>query len=100
MRLEVRPIYGWGWTDGRVTIEAPSPFEIETDGVTDNEVTGAVVSSEHDLAGYAFEASQRHIEADGYYNCSLKAPLSTLVDGNGVSLAGCCIIDLGPTASR
>lgn len=99
MRLEVRPIYGWGWTDGRITIETPSPFVIETEGIAGKEVAGAVVSPEHDLAGYAFEASQRHTEADGHYNCSLEPPHSPLPDGKRASLAGYCIIDRGLAAS-
>lgn len=100
MLVEVRPIHGWGWTDGRGTVEAPSPFEVETDRAIGKEVTGIVVTPEHDLAGYTFEASQRHIAADGHYNCSVKAPPSTVADGIEASLAGYCIMDQSPTPAR
>lgn len=100
MRLEVRPIHGWGWTDGQVTIDVPSPFEIETDGFAGKEINGTVVSSNHDLAGYAFEACPRHAEADGQFNCSLKSPVSAPSEGNSVALVGYCIMDPGLGASR
>ncbi len=72
-RLRVDPIYGWGWFEGEMLLDVPSPFEVMAtveDGVSFL-ATMQLLEASHPLNGYWIILSQRHTEWDG--TCYLAA---------------------------
>ena len=68
--ISVVPIYGWGWTDGKVTIETPSEFVAVVEQKADG-LSGVVQSG--DLAGRKIEMSKRHAGPfDGMVNITIR----------------------------
>ena len=57
LSVSVVPVYGWGWTDGKVTVETPSEFVAIVEP-TGDELLGVVDSGE--LAGRTIHMSKRH----------------------------------------
>lgn len=91
MLIRVTPIYGWGWTDGDRTLLEPGAFEIETSEWDSESPAGVVATRGHDLAGYQFSGSPRHVERDSVYNCTL-APGASSAGSNKPTIHGYCII--------
>ncbi|HEY0114366.1 MAG TPA: hypothetical protein VGB54_01465 [Allosphingosinicella sp.] len=66
----VEPGYGWGWTDGRDTLEAPQPFEAVVESMGD-ELHGEVRDPGHPYNGCPVVLSRRHIPWDGQVNVEI-----------------------------
>ena len=93
MIVTVTPIYGNGWTDGSMTIDEPSTFQVEAepDYRFGDIVRGTVVTQNHILFGYKFSAAPRHNENDGAYTCTLSKP-NTVGDEHN-TFSGYCIVN-------
>jgi len=79
MRLQVKPIYGWGWrAPDNSLIETPEEFGLEAEQTLGGIITGRVSHPGHPLDGMWLRLSQRHVEKDGSYNLRayLKEPVS------------------------
>ncbi|MGN6149875.1 MAG: hypothetical protein ACTHPD_15155 [Rhizomicrobium sp.] len=74
MRVEVRPIHGWGWLTGEgAAMEVPSPFSLSAEKISHAPflAVGFVVTQNHPLTGIWIELIQRHVEWDS--DCNLRA---------------------------
>jgi hypothetical protein len=69
MRLQVKPIYGWGWRapDNRL-LETPTEFVLDAHETHEGSIKGHVSSPKHPLDGMWVLMSHRHVKRDGYYN--------------------------------
>ncbi len=69
LHLSVKPIYGWGWTDGIGTIEPPREFTaVVEDG--SEQLVGVVGSGE--FSGWSVAMSKRHAGPfDGLVNVTI-----------------------------
>ena len=68
--VSVVPVYGWGWTDGKVTVETPGEFAAIVEKNTDG-LSGFVQSGE--LAGRKIEMSKRHVGSfDGMVSITIR----------------------------
>jgi len=77
MRLQVKPIYGWGWrAPDNSLIETPEEFVLEAEQTLEGIITGRVSHPGHPLDSMWLRLSQRHVEKDGVYN--LRAYLKNL----------------------
>jgi len=86
MTMTVEPIYGNGWTDGRIDVPQPPPFQVDARKTDDGAISGRVVTSaDATLVGAAFEATPRHTASDSLYNCQIRTQ-------SGRTLAGYCAI--------
>lgn len=79
--LKIEPIYGWGWFDKISSIEVPEVFEIEVHSNNEDEFTGIVITPNHLLTGFNFQAWSRHRPNSGDYNCELTIPPDKKVNG-------------------
>ncbi|MDC7674927.1 hypothetical protein [Asticcacaulis machinosus] len=78
----VKPIYGYGWTDGFKHIPEPAPFKIKAEELADGTITGHIVSvSDPDLNEAVIEASPRHASRDFHYNCSIRYQDGRVITG-------------------
>ena len=75
MKLLVKPIYGYGWSDGNQTIDVPPPFELEITATSRGEPFGAALGelglADHPLSGKWICLSPRRAPYDG--DCNLFA---------------------------
>ena len=73
MRLQIKPVYGWGWGDSQGnSIEVPAPFELEVATVEGGEPFRIALGhfqngGEHPLSGLWILLTQRHATNDGQY---------------------------------
>jgi hypothetical protein len=74
MRLEIMPIYGWGWTDSNgAPVDVPLPFQLEVRIFKEGEPFRAAMGynasdMDHPLANCWIVLLQRHNPNDGNYN--------------------------------
>jgi hypothetical protein len=79
-------MYGNGWTDGVDTVANPLPFDVEGEINSRDEVSGIVISKNHELFGFSFTASLRYDQHENVHNCSLWK-------GDANAIRGYCSID-------
>lgn len=74
MKLLVKPIYGWGWSDLEgMFVDVPEPFELEVSVTKEGHPFYAAAGRlgrdcDHPLRGLWVVLSQRHAINDGNYN--------------------------------
>jgi hypothetical protein len=74
MKLLVKPIYGWGWTDlDGQSVEVPEPFVLDVSVLNEGQPFYAAggwlgEDSHHPLRGLWILLKQRHTINDGAYN--------------------------------
>ena len=70
LNLSVKPIYGWGWTDGAGTVETPSEFTAIAERSGD-QLVGVVGPGE--FSGWKVTMSKRHTGPfDGLVNVTIQ----------------------------
>ena len=70
LRLSVRPIYGWGWTDGASAIETPNEFKAIAEHSAEK-LIGVVETGE--FCGWKVTMSKRHAGSfDGLVNVAIQ----------------------------
>lgn len=71
-RLDVKPIYGWGWVImGQPRFAVPEPFTIAVQSSDLEEIKrwiGTVMTDAHEFSGAQVELSQRHTTWTGNVN--------------------------------
>lgn len=97
MLIHVTPEYGFGWTDGLRTLDPPAAFNLEMDEWDSESPSGVVSTPGHDLTGYHFTGSPRHLGSDFAYNCTL-APGASPPDASKPTLHGYCSIGPPPVS--
>jgi len=74
MRLQVKPIYGWGWRSSKENnaVDVPQPFEFDARIIKPGEpfdiAVGLFQDSKHPLGGHWIVLQQRHNPSDGACN--------------------------------
>ena len=89
--INVKPIYGWGWTLGgdKSRIDVPRPFTMEvvqTQSSLPKYWRGKVTSPGHVFSGSVVTLSQRHTVWDGHVNVIVDGE----VDASGFALVDMC----------
>ena len=79
--LKVQPIHGYGWTDGHNHIAQPEPFIVFARTEHRGGFTGLIVSEGHEFDGSLFEASPRHTDPDGVFNCKIVCSADEAIHG-------------------
>jgi hypothetical protein len=88
MIISVKPIYGYGWTDGCSYVSEPDPFEVDAQRREDGAIYGCIAAGvETDLAGALFEATPRYLNQDSCFNCRIRYR-------DGRTISGYCEIPL------
>jgi hypothetical protein len=73
VRLKIKPIWGYGWSNATRAFEIPARFDLKiTATLPDGNgrllaALGQVDQPEHQLAGFWVLLTARHIEDSGYY---------------------------------
>ena len=74
MKLDVMPIYGWGWTDTNGdSVDVPSAFQLEIQIIEEGEPFQTAIGhlgphTDHPLSNSWIYLSQRHVSDDQNYN--------------------------------
>lgn len=68
-KIEVKPIYGWGWFDsGRELLDVPETFIAIGKFVSNSEWSGRITSPDHKYFDAKLLLSKRHTNWDGLVN--------------------------------
>ena len=79
--LDIKPIYGNGWTDGQTSICEPEPFQVDGQRSAAGVLRGQIIANHHMIDGAIFEASPRYANDDSHYNCTIRCSDGKLLQG-------------------
>ncbi|MFC3078798.1 hypothetical protein ACFODL_11925 [Phenylobacterium terrae] len=64
VRIELEPIYGWGWFDGDIAMAVPERFHLLLDEASGAAARGRTVAPASSLDGRAVELALRGLHGD------------------------------------